>query len=235
MFDHLEQAGIGSEEVLPEVSATLDKIFLILPIGDLAHAPDKQSVAIVLDERIPIATPDALDYVPSRAAEDGFEFLNDLAVAADGAVQPLQVAIHDENQIVEPLARGEGDRAERFGLIHLTVTQKRPDPAARRSLEPAVLEIFNETCVINRLDRAQAHRNRRKFPEIGHQPRVRVRRKPSARIQLAAKILELLFWNAAFQISTSVDAGSGVSLKINDVAVPALGGCLKKMIERDLV
>src|SRR5882724_400249 len=235
MFDHLEQAVIGAEEILPEISAALDKIFLILPIGDFAHAPDKQSVAIVLDERIPIAAPDAFDYVPTGAAEDGLEFLNDLAVAADGAVEPLQVAVHNENQIVEPLARGERDGAKRFGLVHHTVTQKRPDPAACRSLQPAVLEILDKARVINRLNRAQAHRDCRKLPEVGHQPRVRVRREPSARIQLAPEILELLFWNAAFEIPTSVDTGGGVSLKIDDVAVSALGGCLKKMIERDFV
>src|SRR2546422_8552466 len=111
MLDHLQQAGVSPEEVLPEVSACLDKIFLVLPIGDLTHAPDEQAVTIVLDERVPVAAPDALDYVPSSAAEDGLEFLNDLAVAADGAVEPLQVAVHDEDQIVEPLTRGERDRA----------------------------------------------------------------------------------------------------------------------------
>src|SRR5882724_5268284 len=235
MFNHLQQARIGAEEVLPEISAALDKIFLILAVGDLPHAPDKQSVAIVLDERVPIAAPDAFDYVPTGATENGFEFLNDLAVAADGTVQPLEVAVHDENQIVEPLARGERDGAERFGLVHLTVTQKRPDPAARRRLQPAVLEIPDKARVINRLDRAQAHRDCRKFPEVGHEPRMRVRRESSAGIQFSAEILELLCWDAALEIRTSVDTGGGMSLKIDDVAVPALGGCLKKMIECDLV
>ena len=56
-----------------------------------------------------------------------FQFLNDLAVAAHGAVQALQVAIDDENQIVEFFARGQGDRAERFGLVRFAVAQERPD------------------------------------------------------------------------------------------------------------
>src|SRR5713101_10096350 len=227
MLNHFQQARIGAEKVLPEVSAALDKIFLILAIGDLSHALDEETVAIVLDERIPVAAPDALDHVPSRAAKDGLEFLNDLAVAADGAVQPLQVAVHDEDQIVESLARCERDGAERFGLVHLAVTQKRPNPAAGRSLQPAVLEIPDKARMINRLNRAQAHRDRWKFPEIGHQPRVRVRREPSARVQLAAEILELLFWNAALEVCTSVDAGRGVSLEIDDVAIPALIGRFK--------
>src|SRR5712692_2068923 len=151
MLNHFQQARIGAEKVLPEVSAALDKIFLILAIGDLSHALDEETVAIVLDERVPIAAPDAFDYVPPRATENGFEFLNDLAIAADGTVQPLEVAVHDENQIVEPLARCERDGAERFGFVHLAVTQKRPDPAARRRLQPAVLEIPDKARVINRL------------------------------------------------------------------------------------
>ena len=60
VLDHLEQARVGSEEVLTEVSAALDEIFLILAVGDFAHAPDEQPVSIVLDERVPIAAPDAL-------------------------------------------------------------------------------------------------------------------------------------------------------------------------------
>ena len=36
---------------------------------------------------------------------DGFEFLDDLAVAAHRAVEPLQVAVDDEDQVVELLAR----------------------------------------------------------------------------------------------------------------------------------
>ena len=59
MLDHLQQARIGAEEVLPEVGAALDEVFLILPVGDFAHAANQQAVAIVLDQRVPIAAPDA--------------------------------------------------------------------------------------------------------------------------------------------------------------------------------
>src|SRR5689334_20575139 len=38
MLDHLQQAGIGAEQVLPEVSATLNKKFLILTVGDFTEA-----------------------------------------------------------------------------------------------------------------------------------------------------------------------------------------------------
>ena len=39
VLDHLQQTRIGAEEILPEIGAALDEIFLILPVGDLAHAP----------------------------------------------------------------------------------------------------------------------------------------------------------------------------------------------------
>ena len=111
MLDHLQQPGIGAEEVLPEVGPALDKIFLILAVGDLAHALDQQPIAIIADEAVPIAAPDHFDYIPSGAAENGFQFLNNLAVAANRAVQTLQVAVHDEDQIVEPFARSQRDGA----------------------------------------------------------------------------------------------------------------------------
>ena len=71
-----------------------------------------------------------LDHVPAGAAEDRFQFLNDLAVAAHRTVETLQVAVDDEDQVVEPFARGQRDRAERFGFVHLAVAQEGPDFAA---------------------------------------------------------------------------------------------------------
>ena len=59
---------------------------------------------VVRDERVPIAAPDDLDDIPAGAAEDGFEFLNDLAVAANRAIEALQVAVDDEDEIVESFA-----------------------------------------------------------------------------------------------------------------------------------
>ena len=62
---------------------------------------------IAASSAIPIAAPQHLDDVPAGAAEDRFELLDDLAVAADRTVEPLQVAVDDEDQVVELLARRE--------------------------------------------------------------------------------------------------------------------------------
>src|SRR5262249_6254771 len=101
MLHHLEQAWITPKEVLPEVGTALDEEFLILPVRDLAHTADQEAIPVILNEAIPIAAPDDLDDVPSRTPENGFELLNNFAVATHRAVEALQVAVDDEDQVVE--------------------------------------------------------------------------------------------------------------------------------------
>ncbi len=107
MFDHAEQARIRAEQILAKVSATLHQKLLVLPVGDFAQTPHQQPVAVVLNKAVPIAAPDHLDNVPARAAENGFQFLNDLAITAYWPIKPLQVAVNDPDQVIESLARGQ--------------------------------------------------------------------------------------------------------------------------------
>src|SRR6185437_16258826 len=112
MLNHAQQPRIRSEHVLPEVGTTLNEELLILAVSDFAQTPHQQAVAIVLDEAVPIAAPDNLDYIPSGAAENSFEFLNDFAIAANGTVEALQVAVDHPDQVIEPLARSERDGSQ---------------------------------------------------------------------------------------------------------------------------
>ena len=114
VLDHVEQPRVGAPEVLAHVGAGRDGVLLVLAVDDLAHALDEQAVAILREQRIPLAAPDDLDDVPAGAAERRFELLDDLAVAAHRAVEPLQVAVDDEDEVVELLARRQRDRAERL-------------------------------------------------------------------------------------------------------------------------
>ena len=132
MLDHFEQARIGAEEVLAEVAAGFDSVLLELAVGDFAHPLDEQTVGVFGDELVPVAAPDDLDDVPSGAAEVGFELLDDLEVAANRAIETLQVAVDDEDQVVEAFARGERDGAEGFGLVGFAVAEESPDFAASR-------------------------------------------------------------------------------------------------------
>src|SRR5206468_10341015 len=121
-------------------------------------------------------SPDHLDHVPAGAAELAFELLDDLAVAAHRAVEALQVAVDDEDQVVELVARREADRAERFGLIHLAVATEHPYLAVVGLRHAARLEVLEIARHVDRLDRPEAHRHRRKLPVVGHEPGMRIRR-----------------------------------------------------------
>src|SRR5947209_1912078 len=192
MLDHLQQPWIAAKQVLPEVGAAFYEILLILSIADLAQPPHQQAIAVVLNERIPVCAPYHLDHIPAGSTENCFQFLNDLAVAAHGPIQPLQVAVDHKDQVVEPLARSQRDRAQRLRLIHLAIAEKRPHFPASRLLQSAVLEILDEARMIDRLNRSQSHGDGGEVPEIGHEPGMRVRTESSARLQLAAEVLALL-------------------------------------------
>ena len=57
---------------------------------------------------------------------DGLELLDDLAVAAHRAVEALQVAVDDEDEVVELLPAGQRQGAERLGLVALAVAEEAP-------------------------------------------------------------------------------------------------------------
>ena len=141
VLHHLEQPRVGAPEVLAEIRAVLDDVALVLAVDDLAHALDEQAVGVAREQVVPLRAPQHLDDVPAGAAEDGLELLDDLAVAAHGAVEPLQVAVDDEDEVVELLAGGERDRAERLRLVRLAIAEEGPDFLVGRLLEPAVLEV----------------------------------------------------------------------------------------------
>jgi hypothetical protein len=126
-FDERQEARIGTEELFTNVGAGRDDQFLIFAVDHFTHAFYEQALGVAFEDGIPLATPKDFDDVPARAAEGGLEFLNDLAVAADGAVEALEIAVDDENQIVEFFARGEGDGAEGFGFVGFAVAEEGPD------------------------------------------------------------------------------------------------------------
>ena len=78
------------------------------------------------------AAPDHLDHVPAGAAEIGFQLLDDLAVAAHRAVEALQVAVDDEDQVVEPLARRQPIAPSDSG------SSISPSPMNAQTLRPSV-------------------------------------------------------------------------------------------------
>src|SRR6185295_18648129 len=100
---------------------------LVFAVDALLHALEEQAGGVLGDEPVPPGTPDDLDDVPARAPEDRLELLDDLPVAPHRAVEALQVAVHDEDEVVELLPAGQRDGAERFGLVGLAVAEEGPD------------------------------------------------------------------------------------------------------------
>src|SRR5713101_6433731 len=98
-FDQFQQARITSEEMLANVSAGLDNEFLIFAVNDFAHTTDEQTFGVPFQNGIPIASPDDFDNVPTGAAKDGLEFLDDFAVADEGP--DLGVGLRLESAILE--------------------------------------------------------------------------------------------------------------------------------------
>ena len=108
--DHRAGARVAAEEVLADEGAVLGAVGLVVAVRRDVHQVDQRVVAVRGEQRVPLAAPDHLDDVPAGAAEERLELLDDLAVAAHRAVEPLQVAVDDEGEVVELLAGGELQR-----------------------------------------------------------------------------------------------------------------------------
>src|SRR5689334_2138616 len=129
---------------------------------------------VASEKRIPIAAPDNLDYVPASSTESAFEFVNDLSVPAHRTIETLQIAVNDEDEIVELLTCSHCECAKRFRFVGLTVAQKSPDFSRRLLDQLTVFEIAHQSRLVYGVDRPDPHRDRRKTPKIRHEPRMRV-------------------------------------------------------------
>src|SRR3954447_13988705 len=170
MVDELAESRGRPEEGFADIAAAGDRVLLELAVERVVHLLDEDAVDVAGEELVPFAGPDDLDDVPAGAAECRLQLLDDLAVAANRAVEPLQVAVDDERQVVEPFARGDVERAERLGLVGLAVADERPDARGGGVELAAVLEVAVEAGLVDGADRADAHRDRRVLPEVRHEP-----------------------------------------------------------------
>ncbi len=235
VLDELGEARVRPEEVLADVAATGDRELLELAVEGVVHLLDEQAVDVACEQVVPLATPDDLDHVPAGAAEGRLELLDDLAVAAHRAVQPLQVAVDDEGQVVEALARGDVERSERFGLVRLAVAHECPDPRIGGVEQTAVVEVAVVARLVDGADRPESHRHRRELPELRHEPRVRVRRQARAGAGLAPEVVELVDAQTPLEERAGVDARRGVALVEDLVARTAGVLAPEEVVEADLV
>ena len=192
--------------MLADISPGTDGVFLKLAVDDFAHAADQEAVLVLGQERIPSGAPNHFNHVPACAAEGPFQLLDDFSVAAYGSVEALKIAVDDEDQVIELFAGGQGDGAQGFGLVALAVAQKGPNPGCLGvGLYTSIHKIMVKPRLINRHDRSQAHRDGGEFPEVGHQPGMRIGRQARSGLQFAAEIFELIFGEPAQQKRPSVN------------------------------
>ena len=218
MRDQLLHRGVLAEEVLDVVGAVLGAEVLILAVHRRGQAAQEHMVLVACEEGVPVRAPQHLDDVPARAGEQRLQLLHDLAVAAHRAVQALQVAVDDEAEVVQLLARGQRQAGDRLGLVHLAVAEHAPDMAVRGLHEAAVLEVAHEARLVDRAQRPEAHRAGGELPEVRHQPRMRVGAQARA-AELLAIVGQLLFAQAAFEKGARVNPGRRMRLEVHEVGV----------------
>ena len=205
-------------------------VLLQLAVDRLVQALEDRGFVVAGEERVPVRAPQQLDDVPARPGEESFELLHDGAIAAHRSVQALQVAVHDDDQVVQPLAPGERQPRQGLRLVHLAVADEGPDLAARGGGDPAVFEIAHEARLIDGLERAQPHRAGGELPELRHQIGVAIGAQARA-ADLAPVVVELGLAESPFEEGARVDARRGMGLEVHQV--PVLAGA-EEMVEADL-
>ncbi len=236
VLDHRAQAQVVAEEVLADVRARLGGVRLELAVRRDVHLVDQHAVPVLRQQRVPGAVPDQLDHVPAGAPEDRLQLLDDLAVAADRAVQPLEVAVDHEGQVVQALAGGQGELAERLRLVHLAVAEERPHVRPGGVGDAARLHVAVHPRLVDRAERAEAHGDRRELPEVRHRARVRVAGQAVRVLRLLLpEAVQLLRAEPVEHVRARVDAGGGVALEEDLVAAVALVLAAEEVVEADVV
>jgi hypothetical protein len=231
-----------AEEMLAVVAPILGSKGLHLPIDRGAQGLGQRACEIAREQPVPVAAPQQLDHVPARAREQPLQFVDDAAIAALRAVQPLQIAVDHPDQVVQPLACGQREGAHAFGLVHLAVAEHAPDLAALAVQQMAVREVAHEARVVDAADGPYAHGARGKLPEIGHQPGMGVAGQPLGtgrrRADLLPVVLQVLLVQPPFEEGARIDAGRAVRLEEHQVA-PVLArsqplAAMEEMVEAGL-
>ena len=215
MIDQPQQFRILPEEMAADVAARFHGVFLKFAIDGLVHPFGQKTRRVRGKQLVPRGAPHDLDDVPTGAAKDALQFLDDLAVAADRAVEALQIAVDYPDQVVQVLPRRQRDRSERFRFVALAIPNVGPDPRLPlRVDEPPRAQVAQETRLVNGHQRPQPHRHGRELPEIGHQIRMRIGRQPAALGQFRAEIVQMPLVQPIFQKGPRVIARRGVALEI---------------------
>ena len=168
------QGRILSEKMLTVERTIIGCEGLQLTVHGAVQCINQFALAVACKQRIPVRAPQQLDDIPAGTGKQGFEFVDNVAIAAHRTIEPLQIAVDDEDQIVEFFTRCQRQRGQRFRFIHFAVAEYTPDRALLGREQLAVFQVAQEARLINCADRAQSHRAGRELPEVLHQPGMRI-------------------------------------------------------------
>lgn len=236
VLDHVAQPRVVPEEVLTDVRTGLGGVRLELTVRRGVQLVDQDARAVLREQRVPGTVPDQLDDIPSGAAELRLQLLDDLAVAAHRTVEALQVAVDHEGQVVQALTGGDGELAERLGLVHLAVAQICPHMRLGGVGDAARLHVAVHPGLVDRAERAQAHRDGRELPEVRHQPRVRIAGQAVRRLRLLlAEGVELRFAQPVEQEGAGIDTRGRVPLEEDLVTAQTVVLAPEEVVEAHVV
>ena len=139
--------------MLAGIRPALGFVVLVLAVHHFVHALLQQTVVIDCKQRIPVPTPDDLDHIPAGTAETAFQFLNDFAVTANRTIESLQIAVDDENQIVELLRPAMDKRTQTTSGSSHSPSPRNAQTFDRRAHQAAVVQVFHDVRLIDRLER----------------------------------------------------------------------------------
>ena len=196
---------VGVEQFLADGGAVGGHDALLVAVDQPVEAGGQQALRVPSEEVVPRTAPEHLDDVPAGPAEATFQFLDDLGISTDGAVEALQVAVHRHHDVVEALATGKGELREGFGFVGFTVAHRVPDPGGTGGGQTSVFEVAIEACLMDGRHGAQAHADGGELPEIGHQAGMRVAREALA-TDLLSELFDVLVGQSTLKPSTGVDA-----------------------------
>ncbi|CKQ18553.1 Uncharacterised protein [Mycobacterium tuberculosis] len=123
-----------------------------------------------------------------------------------------------------------------LGFVHLAVAQKTPHVLIGGVFDTAVMQIVVEPCLVDGVERAQTHRHGGEFPEVGHEPRVRIGRQPAADMAVfLAESVELLGGQPPFEEGARVDSRGSVALDEHLIAAARVRLAAEEVVETDLI
>lgn len=151
---------------------------------------------------------------------------------ADGPVQSLQFALTTKSGH-RPRSRPPGAAAA-LDLVHLAVAEERPHVRVRQILDPAVREVLVRHRLVDRVDRAEAHRHGQELPNSSMRRGCGYEGIPFGAADFSLTV-ELLLGQATFQERTRVRARGRVTLNEDLVTAGGVVGAAEEVVEARFV